>query len=226
MEKFKHSCPACGQRIEYTVDYCGKQIACPTCQAAVLFPAIPPVTATQKLRLQRDAGPRRKKGLLDFPFLKALRNYPHWKVVGACVVPFLIVTGLVLGANFLKSQNTDQPAAQTPRAVAQPVSQDAWNKMTELGAVEQQVKNCVRAALAAKAAVAQAMAAQNQLTAAYHGSIPSSIYQNVMEQERLASEKINMAQQQLGATRQAFEAAYTRYQSLGGQFDYRSQMPD
>ncbi len=226
MEKFKHSCPACGQRIEYTVDYCGKQVACPTCQAPVLFPAIPPTTATQKLRLQRDAGPRKKRGLFDLPFFKGLLNFPHWKVVGACLIPFLLVGGLVWGANFLKSQNADQTPAQTPRAVAQPVSQDAWNKMTQLGAVEQQVKNCLRAATVAKAAVVQAMAARDQLYGMYKGSsLPASISQNVMEQERAADNKVNMAQQQFAAACQAFNTAFINYQNAGGQVDYRSQLP-
>ena len=36
------SCPFCGQHIEYTAGYCGKQMQCPICGQTVTFPALPP----------------------------------------------------------------------------------------------------------------------------------------------------------------------------------------
>jgi endogenous inhibitor of DNA gyrase (YacG/DUF329 family) len=42
MESYKHSCPFCGQHIEYTAGYCGKQMQCPMCGQTVTFPALPP----------------------------------------------------------------------------------------------------------------------------------------------------------------------------------------
>ena len=50
METYKHSCPFCGQHIEYSAWYCGKQMVCPICGKTVTFPAIPPGRKGQPVR--------------------------------------------------------------------------------------------------------------------------------------------------------------------------------
>ena len=42
MESYKHSCPCCGQHMEYTAPYCGKKTLCPTCGHTITFPAMAP----------------------------------------------------------------------------------------------------------------------------------------------------------------------------------------
>ncbi len=225
MDKYKHACPACGQRIEYTIDYCGRQISCPSCHALVVFPVAPIHSATQKLRLQRDVVVEKKKSLLAAAVLKALIEFPHWKVVGACAVPFFLVGGLLLGATYLRKTNTEEPA-KLPTAVTEPVGSDAWKKMTDLGQLDQAVQFRVRAVALAKAGLAQAERARQNLHNTYHGqTLDGPIYQGVMRQYEAADRLINQRQQELTAAQQAFETAYAQYQKLGGRTDYRSQLP-
>jgi hypothetical protein len=149
MDKYKHTCPKCGQRIEYTLDYCGHQISCPSCHTAIVFPEAPLPTATQKLRLQRDIGLKSKKSWRDIAIIKALMTFSQWKVVGACLVPFAVVGGLLVGASYLRKAGADAPA-QIPQAISTPVGADAWKKMTDLGQVEQAVQARLQMVIAAK----------------------------------------------------------------------------
>jgi hypothetical protein len=225
MDKYKHTCPTCGQHIEYTIDYCGRQIACPGCQTPIIFPDAPIPTATQKLRLQRDLAPRQKKSLLELPFIKALLEFSHWKVVGACLVPFLLIGGLLLGASYLRKNTSDEPA-KIPQAVAAPISSDAWKKMTDLGQVEQAVQFRLQAVAAANRALLQARSAHDALHRTYEGAtLDSGTYAIVMKQYADADKLVSMREQQLGAAQNAFNAAFEIYKQLGGQVDYSSQLP-
>lgn len=94
MEAYKHSCPFCGQHIEYTEGYCGQQMACPICGKTVTFPAIPSGGRRSTLRLKRDAGPQREKWSFDLKKIwAALCNFEHWHIVRLSLVPFAIVAG-------------------------------------------------------------------------------------------------------------------------------------
>ena len=225
MDKYKHTCPKCGQRIEYTIDYCGHQIACPSCHTGIVFPDAPAPTATQKLRLQRDAGPARKKTWRDLALIKALLGFSQWKVVGACLVPFVLVGGLLFGASLLRKSSADEPTA-IPRAVAIPVGSDAWKKMTDLGQVEQAVQYRLQAVIAAKRTLLQAQSQATALHDQYHGmTLGSGTYAMVMKQMDDLQKRVSVAQNQVNAEENAFRTSYELYQKLGGKVDYNSQLP-
>src|ERR1700678_1797356 len=99
MESFKHSCPFCGQHIEYTAGYCGKQMQCPICGHTVTFPALPPARSGQTLRVKSlERKPERKWSWKLPPALVFLLNFQHWNVVAQCAVPFVIIGALLAGA--------------------------------------------------------------------------------------------------------------------------------
>lgn len=115
MEAYKHSCPFCGQHIEYTEGYCGQQMACPICGKTVTFPAIPPGGRRSTLRLKRDAGPQREKWSFDLKKIwAALCNFEHWHIVRLSLVPFAIVAGLLVLANFVKKNFENEAPAPAP----------------------------------------------------------------------------------------------------------------
>lgn len=225
-EKFKHACPACGQHIEYTAEYCGHRIQCPTCRGSVVFPALPPSSATQKLRLQRDVGVKKRKPLFNLRFLRTILEFPHWKMVGACLVPFLVVGGLLVGAGMLKKANAEDTPAALPKAVTAPVGSDAWKKMTVLGQSQEQVERCVKMVQDAKAAVLQAEMTRDRVRQSYANVSPGQPqYSMGMRQTSAADQGVAQAEQRCNAARQMFDQAFQQYQNLGGQFDYRSQVP-
>jgi len=225
MDKYKHTCPSCGQRIEYTIDYCGRQIACPSCHVAIVFPDAPIPSATQKLRLERDRIPQKKKSWREAALIQALFNFPHWKVVGACFVPFAVVGGLLIGASYMRKAAADQPAPM-PQAVAAPVGSDAWKKMTDLGQSEQAVQYRLQLVIAAKQACAQAQLQADTLHHSYHGkTLDGDTYALVTRQMAEADRACSLRQQEYAAAENAFQQTFDLYQKLGGQVDYRAQLP-
>ncbi|HWD21325.1 MAG TPA: hypothetical protein VHB20_18810 [Verrucomicrobiae bacterium] len=221
MEKFKYSCPGCGQCIEYTLDHCGKQFACPQCHALVTFPEAP----TSALELTDDQPNPGKKEFSGMAFFRKPMDFPHWKVVAACATPFFLVGGLLLGAAYMrKAAGDEKPAA--PVAAVEPVSSEAWKKMTDLGQVEQVVQAQVRNIVALKMALLQAQRSHDLLHQTYHGATLEGAYaDSVAHQYQEADRAITLRQEQLNTARQAFEAAYAAYQKKGGPVDYRNQLP-
>jgi len=222
MEKFKHACPRCGQHIEYTVDYCGRQIACPSCQTPIIFPAAVPGPAPppQKPHIEKTGAPPKKKAASYSALLKSLKEFEHWKMVGACLVPFLIVAALLVGASYLRKNNTDQPA-QIPQAVATPVGADAWKKMTDMGQVDQAVQYRVQAFLAARMALQQAQAQATALHGQYQGR---TLDATAMKQMEDAQKAISQRQQEYNSADHAFWDTFDVYKKLGGQVDYSAQI--
>jgi len=210
MESYKHSCPFCGQHIEYTVGYCGQQMQCPMCGQTVTFPAIPPGRAGQSLRVKGTEVKAARK--MEFKLPKALvflREFQHWNVVGQIAVPFVAIGVLWWGANFVKNKfgTSSSDNASAPVVQADP---DAWQRMTALTKSEQDVQ-----------AAAKELEHENDaLEYAQHSR--KSVNNGDPYQQKAADERVARAQITLKIARQRFDAANAKYRQLGGTKDYRS----
>jgi len=212
MESFKHSCPCCGQHIEYTVCYCGKQIQCPMCGHTVTFPAVPPKQGGAKLGVKSLQPKAVRNWASKMPgFLGSLRDYQHWNVVAQCAVPFVILAVLLAGAAFVKNKLSEPTSAVViPTEQADP---EAWQKMADLRVADQAVKTSMQqlAAAHANADLAEQRRKQAQKLE------PA--------QKAVADNQAQLAEKLLAAARQRFDAANTKYRQLGGTVDYRAQCP-
>jgi hypothetical protein len=230
MESYKHSCPFCGQHIEYTVGYCGKQMVCPICGKMVTFPAVPPRGKGEGLHIKRPASAQAKKWFFDFKginfkgFLAPLNQFKHWNIVFVCLVPFLIVGALLVGAAELRNHFGSGPAM--PDAPIVHADTGAWQKMTDLARADQLVQQRLVAVVQARAAAAAAEQTRATRHAYYHGqTLDSATYNGVMIQLHADEQAAANAQAALGNARQSFENAFQNYQRLGGTIDYRQQLP-
>ena len=145
MESYKHSCPFCGQHIEYTVGYCGKQMVCPICGKSVTFPAIPPGVKGPSLHINRPEAARASKWSFSISLacirllLPSLRRFKHWNMALVCLVPFIIVGALLAGAAVVRKQFGNAPA--TPVAPLVQADPNAWQKMTDLARADSWCRN-------------------------------------------------------------------------------------
>jgi hypothetical protein len=211
MESFKHSCPFCGQHIEYTAEYCGKQVQCPQCRQTVTFPAVPPGRSGPALGVKSlGHQPGQKRVQQAAGAFALLRHFQHWNVVAQCAVPFLVIGLLLAGAAFVKKKLADAPApAAFPAVQADP---QAWQRSTDLNKAELAVKNLMKELAVAHAYADAADQARRQ---AEHGD----------QARRLsADEQVERAQNALIAARLRFNAAMSNYRQLGGTIDYGSQV--
>jgi hypothetical protein len=224
MDSYKHSCPFCGQHIEYTVGYCGKQMVCPICQKTVTFPAIPPRGKGQTLRIKRPSAESIKlsfdvKGIIAF-----IRQYEHWNIVWAGVVPFVIIAGLLIGAIELKKHLGDGPAIPTGPIVH--AEANAWQKMTDLARADQVVQQQVAVVNQARAAATAAQQHRDSLYAYYQGkNLDPTSRESINLQLRGEDQSAAYAQAALTRAKQSFETVFQRYQKLGGTIDYHQQLP-
>jgi hypothetical protein len=208
MESYKHSCPFCGQHIEYTVEYCGMQMVCPSCGKSITFPAIPPGGKRQSLHIKRETAARAEKwsfnlnGILTF-----LREFEHWNMVLMGLVPFIIVGALLVGASVLRKNGNGPAVPVAPVVQADP---NAWQQMTNLARADQSVQQQLNNVAMARAAVAAAERTRAHCTASFYNS---------------ADQALTKAQQGLVAAQKSFENAFQNYQQLGGTVDYRRQLP-
>jgi hypothetical protein len=215
MESYKHSCPNCGQHIEYTIGYCGKQMTCPICGHVVTFPAIPPQTTAKGLRLDRPADRVAGKWIWKpRGIFLYLRDFPHWKIIGGVLVPFLIIGGLLLGAKYVKNIFTDQPAAAPVEAIA-PVDPDSWQRSADADragakvAAQLDITRRLRAAMKQAAKVREASRLQYGASSSYTAS---------------AEAALQAAQNNYNAALNEFRRLNAQYQKLGGQVDYQAQL--
>jgi hypothetical protein len=224
MESYKHSCPFCGQHIEYTIGYCGKQMVCPICGKTVTFPAIPPGGKGKTLHIKHTAAaPAAKWSFSLDGILGPLRQFKHWNTVLACLVPFVIVGALLAGASVLKKQAGNETAAPVAPIQADP---NAWQKMTDLARAEQLVQERLAALNRIHALCVAADQNRANLHAYYHGqTLDQATHDSVQHQYRNADQAVMNAQQAEAAARESFENAYQNYQKLGGTVDYRQQLP-
>jgi hypothetical protein len=222
MESYKHSCPFCGQHIEYTVEYCGQRMACPSCGKDVVFPAVPPGGKKKPLQIKRAAPARTAKWSFNpNDILACLRQFQHWNIVLVCVVPFVILGALLIGAHALKKQTSDEPAAPEVHADA-----NAWQKMTALAKADQVVQQQIGVVAQARAMTAAAQRTLDSLHAYYHGKTLDPATFNIYAAQRKADEQACAnAQKMLDSANQSFNRALQNYQQLGGTIDYRQQLP-
>jgi hypothetical protein len=225
MESYKHSCPYCGQHIEYTAGYCGKQMACPICGKPVTFPAVPPGGKGPALHIKRPEAARAAKWSFNLnDILASLRQFEHWNVVLLCLVPFIIVAALLVGASVVRKNASNEPAMP----VAPPIQVDpnAWQKMTDLARADQLVQEQLGVVARARAAATAAAQIRDARHAYYQGKTLDRVtYDGVMLQLHTDEQAAANAQRALDAARQAFDNAFQNYQRLGGTVDYRRQLP-
>jgi hypothetical protein len=222
MEAYKHSCPFCGQHIEYTVEYCGTQITCPTCGKSVTFPAIPPGGKKEAPRVKRTvAMETAAKGSFNLQSITVyLREFEHWNVVLICLVPFVVVGGLLIGSAVLRKNAGEGPALpEAPRLQADP---NAWSKMTELTKADTAVREQLGAVNRAYNAVAAAKRNVANLQIAYQGRPVDPTVNTDLSARNSA---LAAAQQNLNAAQRSFDAAFGNYVKLGGTINYRAQLP-
>ncbi len=211
MESYKHSCPCCGQHIEYTAGYCGRQMQCPMCGKTVTFPALPPGRLGKSLRTKSLEPKETPKSARNWPAtLAPLLDFPHWNLLAQCAVPFLLIGVLLAGAIFVKKKLGDTAApAAAPTVQADP---EAWQKMADLTKADQTVRTRMSELDAACASLKLA----DQVRQSMSRLDPS--------QRRSADQQWQFAQRAREAAQKRFDDAMTAYQRLGGTVDYRSQL--
>ena len=176
------------------------------------------VASKKKLQLVRDTS-KQKKVNPFFAFIHKLIAFPLWKMVATCLVPFLLVGGLLLGASYMR-KNSANDTVEIPKAVTAPVAADAWKKMTELAQVEDAIKSHIQQARQLNQMLQMEYAQLTQLQSSPAGS---SLMQR---QKDDLNKKMEMQRNQLNAERNAFYQTCQLYQKLGGQVDYNGQFPN
>jgi len=142
-----------------------------------------------------------------------LLGFQHWNVVAQCAVPFLIVGGLLAGAVFVKKKLGDAPAPAPAAAPAVQADPEAWQRTTDLTKAELAVKDRMQEFNVAHAKADMADRLRRQV-------------QNLEPfQRKSAEEQAEHAQHELEAAQQRFDRACELYRQLGGNIDYRSQVP-
>ena len=193
-------------------------MVCPICEKTVIFPAVPPGGKGQSLHIKRPQAVRAAKGSFNLDdILAALRQFEHWNMVLLCLVPFVIVAALLIGAAVVKKKAGDEPAMP----VAPPIQADAnaWQTMTNLARADQLVQDQIGAVTRAIGAVNLAQRNRANLQAYFHGS-PSGQSSYIA-----ADQALTRAQAALSAARLSFIKAFQNYQQLGGKIDYSRQLP-
>ena len=215
MSQHKYGCPYCGQHIEFTDAHCGLRVPCPKCQHPIVLPALPGGKITSALRLARPiAGPAAKFHFTFAGILLALRGFQHWKIVGICLVPFVLVAAALVAASVSARHPAPRPAA--PAAVA--VDPRALDTLTDLTRANQMVQDQLAAVNGAVAVCQAAEKKQAEMHNLHRGSIsPASL--------QAADEAALRARQALANARKEFDKAFALYQKLGGTIDYRLQLP-
>jgi hypothetical protein len=215
MSQHKYACPSCGQHIEYTDSYSGMQIPCPRCQQPIVFPGIAGHKMTTTLHLV-GRGPK-PPARFQFTFAAIfllLREFKHWKIVGVCLVPFVLLAGALVAASISSRHQTDAVALPT----APVVDPHALDKLTDLTRADQLVQERLAAVSKAFADCQAADQKQTEQHTHHRGPIAPTTFQAVDQAAR-------RAHQALDSARKEFEAALAHYQKLGGTIDYRRQLP-
>jgi hypothetical protein len=97
MNSAKYACPFCGQNIEYTAEYSGTRMPCPTCQQTIMFPGLRPTMTRSSLRLARDIPPSAPKPRSSFGvLLDYLRRLVNRKPLAIGLLCLLFVGGALL----------------------------------------------------------------------------------------------------------------------------------
>lgn len=223
MESYKHSCAFCGQHVEYTAGYCGRQMQCPICGNTITFPAIPPARGGKTVAVEEQK-PARKwlwNAKAIFPYL---RDYPHWNTVVQISVPFLIIGALLAGAAFVKKKFADEPAPAPALVVQAPAG--GWDNMTELARSDQKMQQYVQSISQARRTLAAAQMGLDAEQKRYSQARGYEEQQAVMGNVQSCQRSVAQAQNTLNYLRQHFDADLANYRRLGGTIDYRSRVPN
>ena len=215
MSQHKYACPYCGQHLEYTDGHSGMHIPCPKCQHPIVLPAIPAGKLTSSLRLVRPVA--RPAARFQFTFagiVLALREFKHWRIVGMCLVPFVLVAGAVVAAS-VSGRNEAAPPAVPAEVV---VDTQALETLTDLTRADQRVQDELAAVNRAFAACQAAEKKQGALHDQHRGPTSPATFQAV-------DEAAKRAHQAHANARKEFDKAFAQYQKLGGAIDYRRQLP-
>jgi hypothetical protein len=224
METFKHSCPFCGQHVEYTAQYCGQKTACPRCGKSLTFPAVPQTGKgqTQKLKIKLPETAPARKWPIDRKWLSEhtgvlgpLFKFEHWNVVLACLVPFVVVGALLIGAAVVRHRLGNGPA--TPVVPLVRADAGAWGNMTNLARADQLVQDKLHEVTQARAAVDRA----EQELARMRAYSPTATQYIALREQAVVN-----ARNTLSTARLSFYNAFNNYQRLGGTIDYSRQLPN
>jgi hypothetical protein len=223
MEAYKHSCPVCGQHVEYTAGYCGRQMQCPMCGGTIVFPAIPPARGGKPVAVE-PIKPSRKWMWNAKAIVLYLRDYPHWHTLGQIAVPFLIVGALLAGAVYVKNKIADQPEpAPVPLTQA---PRGGWDKMTEFARADQKVQQDVQLVTQAKKSLVDAqrvLELEQKRFSQAHGSDEQQAVQPYVQSAQL---QVTQAQGMFNACRNHFQTDMAIYRKLGGTIDYNARVPN
>jgi hypothetical protein len=229
MDVYKLSCPRCGQHIEYTRDYCGRQVQCPSCNGNVTFPAIPPLgSGRSTLRLERDRPKVKEPFRIDFAKILAsiaafFRTFEHWQIVLMCALPFIFIAIALATARFVRNQDS-QAGPKQPIITEAQIAEN--QRIAELNKADAIVQDRVRNVWAAKTALDTAKAKSANWHRTYDGKqLSEGTRKAVDAQFKVAEEEIATADANLNAWRRSFDTEYQKYQKLGGKIDYTSQLP-
>lgn len=215
MSQHKFVCPSCGQHIEYTDPYSGMKMPCPKCQHPIVFPGLAASKATSSLRLAGAVARPPPKFQFNFAgILVFLREFKHWKIVGLCVVPFLLVAGALVAA----SVSGRHPAAPLPGPAEVVVDPNALQKLTDLTRADQLVQERLAAVNNAFTACQTADQHQAALPARHRGPAGPATSPAVDQAAKRAHQALDNA-------RKAFDTAFAQYRKLGGTIDYSLQLP-
>jgi hypothetical protein len=228
MEIYKLSCPRCGQHIEYTKEYCGRHMQCPSCAGNVTFPAIPPGARKQALRLERDRPKVKERFHFDIgKILGAIvtwfRTFEYWQIVAMCALPFVLIGLALATASFIRKQDSQSKPKEAVLSEAQIAENQ---RIVQLNKADMIVQDRVRSVWTAKTALDNAKRKSVILHNSYDGKQMSEGMRNAVNaQYKVADEEVATADANFQAWRRYFDTAYQNYQKLGGKIDYQSQLP-
>ena len=215
MDQHKYTCPHCGQHMEYTDTYSGMRMPCPKCRQLIVFPGLPARKMTSSLRLAGAVARPPAKFQFSFAALIAcLRRFKHWRIVGLCLVPFVLVAGALVAASY-SGRQAAAPVTSPPAVVVDP---GALDKLTDLTRADQLVQERLAAVHRAFTACQTAEQNATALRSPHHGTAsPAAL--------AAADQAAKRAQLALASARKDFDTTYAQYQKLGGAIDYRRQLP-
>jgi hypothetical protein len=197
--------------MEYTDDYSGMRMTCPKCRQPIVFPGVATRRLPSSLRLAGAVA----KPPAGFQFslagmVRFLREFKHWKIVGVCLIPFVLVAGALVAAS-LAGRHEPAPA---PAAAGVAVDPDALGRLTNLTRADQLVQERLAAVNRATAACQTAEKNEAALRSQRRGAAGPA-----------ADQAVKRAHQALANARKDFDTAFAQYQKLGGTIDYQRQLP-
>jgi hypothetical protein len=170
-------------------------------------------TRRAKLRLKNPI-PRAKEESKFMRMINNLREYEHWHIIGQCLVPFVILGGVLAAAKYVHFKPAEQPAAPAQPA---PVDPATWQRMTELEKIEPVVQQRLRTYNAAY--MSHLIAEKNRTDQiAQWGSHLNPATHRELDQ------RCEIANREMGDALAAFYQSMNKYRELGGKIDYQAQM--